>query len=243
MAAHAVFVENRRDVLGVRDFAGRRLVAHPADVASNRLGHGLRHRFAGQHFVDRVDQIGRRLLAAGIADAELIVDPAPVPDDLVFVEHEGLRRADRAKLVGHAVAGILQQRELDFAIPRVAADLFQRVLPVGVDADELHAVLGIPRRHFLQPRAVELRQRALGAEKHDNDRLLVRPIRKRILRAKIILQREIVDLAADRRGRCIDAIRSVRERMQCLAELPRRKWREDSRPDLLYLFALQRHLS
>src|SRR5262245_31913368 len=107
MAADAMRVEDGRDVLGVGYVAGRRLVAETANVAADRVRYGLRHGLAGDDFVDGIDQIGRRLFAAGIADAELIVDSSPIADHPVFVEDECLRCADSAELVRHTVTGIL----------------------------------------------------------------------------------------------------------------------------------------
>ena len=81
--------------------------------------------------------------------------------------------------------------------PGVGADLGQRVLQVGVDAQEDHALLLELGGQVLQPRGIALGQRAFGAEEGHDDQLVLVVV-QRVELAVEVGQREALDLLADR---------------------------------------------
>jgi hypothetical protein len=55
-------------------------------------------------------------------------------------------------------------------------DFAERVLLIRVDGDKLYALGFILGSQFGEPRAIALRQRALGSDKHDDHRFLIVPL-------------------------------------------------------------------
>ena len=84
-------------MLGKGDFARRLWVADTSNQTTGRWGCGLRHRLAGQQLVERFGEIAARRLGAGIANAELIVDPALVANHSSAIEHKNFWRPARGR--------------------------------------------------------------------------------------------------------------------------------------------------
>ena len=116
---------------------------------------------------------------------------------------EDFRRADGAELVGQLVVVVLKHREGDLVHAGKLTDLGERVLLVGVDAQEHDALLFEFGRQILQPRGIGLGQRALGAQEGQHDQLAV-IVLQRVRLAVKVGEREVLDLLADRRAGGID---------------------------------------
>ena len=76
-----------------------------------------------------------------------------VTDRAAGIEHERVGRALGAELIGHDIAGILQDRKRDLVLVGIVGDVGQRILGVGVDADEGHALVFVAGRQLGQTRA------------------------------------------------------------------------------------------
>jgi hypothetical protein len=72
-------------------------------------------------------------------------------------------------MVGDPVANVLEHGELDLMSPRPVPDLSDRVLHIGVYAHEGDATRAIRFGQLAEPWRVQIRQRAFGAEKGDDD--------------------------------------------------------------------------
>ena len=80
---------------------------------------------------------------------------------------------DGTKLVGDDVPLILQDRERNAVLLGVPGDLGSGVLGIGVDGEELDALVGVGGVQFGEARQISVVDRASRAEKHDHDGLLV----------------------------------------------------------------------
>ena len=84
----------------------------------------------------------------------------------------------------------------------VRCDSGDRVLPVRVDSQELHAFLGIALLHLREARPVQLDQRTLRAEKREDDDLFLLIICESMRLAAKIVEDKTLHFPADggRRG-------------------------------------------
>ena len=194
MAEHAVLIEHAGDVLGIRHLASRGRPLGSADIAAGRLGDGPGHFFSGQQLIERVGNVVARGGRTGIADAVLIVDHASITHSPIAVEDERIGRPLGAELIGHRVSGILQDRKRDLVLAGIVGDVGQRILRVGIDADESHSLVAIAVSQFGQPWTGQPRHRALGAQKDHDDRFLVGPLVELVDGPQIIVQFETRDL-------------------------------------------------
>ena len=158
MAIDAILIEHFSDVFGVCDFGLGIRRAHAADAATLAGDRRFTHGLAREHFIHcncQVAALGRVLLIGDplVEESILIVDPAPIPHDAAGVEHEDLRRAHRAQLIGNRIARVLEQGELDLVFLSVMPQLRHGVLLVGIDADKRHAAILEFGGHLHQPRA------------------------------------------------------------------------------------------
>ena len=78
--------------------------------------------------------------------------------------------------------------------------LGKRILLVGINGDELNALLIVLARKFDKSRGVQFGERAFGAKEGDDDGLFVGPIGEGMFSAEIVLELEIGDLFADGGG-------------------------------------------
>ena len=203
VAEHAIGVHDAGDLPGVGDVA----VGHRLQVAANqtagRLGLARGHRVAGQHRVERLDQIAigwrRFLIVLDRLEAVLVVDAAAIADHAAGVEHDHFGRALGAHRVGHDLVQILENREFDFMLAREGGDLGDRVLAVRVDAEEDDSLGPVRFGHLGQSRGVRLGQRTLGAQERQHHDLAVRVVERDRLPVKV-LQGEIRDFRSDGNG-------------------------------------------
>ena len=138
-------------------------------------------------------------LAARHADAELIIDRSAVADYARLIEQEDLRRADRPEPVGNFVPQVLEDGEFDLRRANVVSDLGQRVLLIRVNADELDLFAVILLGELRQLRPVKTGERTVGAEKDDDDGLLVLPIVEGASRSQHVFEGERLDPFCERR--------------------------------------------
>ena len=78
---------------------------------------------------------------------------------------------------------------------------------VGINGDELDALLIVLAGKFDESRGVQFGERAFGAKERDDDGLFVGPIGEGMFGAEIVLELEIGDLFADGGGRDSGAAR------------------------------------
>ena len=192
MALDAVILHDPRDLVAVGHFAGfSAALEHAADQAAAGIGTGNAHVFAGQQFFQRVGQIRvvdfkLRIPAAGL-NAVLIVDAPGVANLAIGIEHEHLRIAPGAHLVGQQIVEIFQEREFDLVRLGVLRHFGDRVLPIGIDSHEGHALGLVGFGHLGQPRAIQLAKRTLNAHERNHDELRVFQIGQRMgLAAKVL---------------------------------------------------------
>ena len=108
------------------------------------------HVAAGQDGVESVFEVSPLRLVVRVADAELIVDQSPIADDASGVEHEDFRSSRCAEPIGHLVAGVLANGKRDPVELREVCDLGQRILLVGIDAEESNVLAAILFRQLRQ---------------------------------------------------------------------------------------------
>lgn len=209
-----MFVDHPGDVLRIGGLPRSWLLRLAANVAAGWLGETRAHRHTGNDFIQRGRQLAFHFALPLITDAELIVDPAVIEDATFWIEHKGFGRASRTELVRDFGGNVFEQRKVDLVDASVMTNLEQRILFVGIDADEGDALWSILGREFVQPRAVEFGERALGAEKHDDNRFVLAQIFERVAGAEIILQREVADRGAHLRRRRSDGIRRPESKYQ-----------------------------
>src|SRR5581483_12181744 len=107
----------------------------PCDKAAGNFGGRLRHRFAGQYFVERLGQVAPRWGGSLEVDAKLIIDATLIENLPLGTEHERFRGALGPKLIGDDVAGILEDRERDTMLLGVRRDAGWRILAIGIDGE------------------------------------------------------------------------------------------------------------
>src|SRR5262249_14271857 len=98
-----------------------------------------------------VANLGRGTL---LADGVLIVNHAAVAKDPLLVEYKYLGSCRGVERPGQSLRLVLQNRERDSQFSGLLGDRLQRVLRIGVDADEPHTFFGEFLAGFLQPRRV-----------------------------------------------------------------------------------------
>ncbi len=138
----------------VGDITSRGFLHRPADEATNRLGRCDGHVLAGEDFVEGVGQIGLHALGPLVTNAELVVDATPIEDSSVSAEDECLGSARRAKLIRDGCLSVLENGKVNLVNARVVADLEQRILRVGIDAEEGDVSITILAFQFAEPAAV-----------------------------------------------------------------------------------------
>ena len=104
------------------------------------------------------------------------------------VEQKHLRRPLGSKLIRHLVTAILKNGIGNFVLMYEGGDFCKRVLRVGQDGHDGHALLGIVVRDRLQSPGVEFGQRALRSEKGHDHKIMVREIGKSVFLARMIWQ-------------------------------------------------------
>src|SRR5436190_19081986 len=138
MARHAALMQDGGYVLGIGYIARRSCPLNTAYEAANRRLSWLTDISAREQVVQGIANEVSRGGRTGIADAVLIIDPAPVADDPVGIDDKHLGGPLRAALIGDGVAGVLQNGKVDIGLPRVMRDFGQSVLLVRVNSDERH---------------------------------------------------------------------------------------------------------
>ena len=191
--------------------------------AADEAALGLRDRdgdlLAGQQLLERDRQIGPLLLRLSQSDAgaerELGIDAAgssapSARDRAQTPAASASRRTGRRPCSPRS----FRIGKLISCMPGMRRQLRQRILHVRADAQERHAPRPKLIRQLLHPRAIQLGDRALRPQEINDDRLLLGEVGQRVRLAAKILQREIVDLAAEERLRrilrCLGACRERR---------------------------------
>ena len=82
-----------------------------ADFAADRIGARNANSATGQQVVKRRGQIAFGWRWTVHAEAELVVHPAAIADDPLFIEDEDLRRPLHGERVGQLVTDIFQERK------------------------------------------------------------------------------------------------------------------------------------
>ena len=126
---------------------------------------------------------------------------SPVAHDALAVEHERFRRPHRSEQISDRVIQVLQDRKGKSVRPDEGADRGQRILGVGVDAEERDAARVVLPTQRRKPWSVKLSERTFGSEKDDHDDSLVGEVYQRMRFAAVIGQREIGDGSPDVRIR------------------------------------------
>jgi hypothetical protein len=152
-----------------------------------------------QQLVDGFGQVAALLLRLLHARQVLTVDPAVIADGAAAVEQEDFRSPHGVELVGHEIVRILEHGEFYVVLANVGGDLLGRVLHVGVDADHANLLVGVVGGELIQPRGVQTRERALGAEEHDRDELRVLHLGQAVDLAGGIGQAKLGGLLSERR--------------------------------------------
>src|SRR4051812_35148187 len=113
MAPGAALLKNRRDMLGVVDFAGFFQSAAPRDQAAFDIRLSDRDLLAVQQLLDGLLQIGpaRLLMFEIVADA--IVDASSVANGAPQVEHQGFGCSPRPGYIENELPVIDEYRKID----------------------------------------------------------------------------------------------------------------------------------
>src|SRR5205823_4859055 len=88
MALDTAFLKDASNLVREGDLALALDRLHSTDEAAGDRGFRLADGLAGEQFVQGGFEIGTAGLVTRVADAELIVDPAPIADDALAVEDE-----------------------------------------------------------------------------------------------------------------------------------------------------------
>ncbi len=80
----------------------------------------------------------------------------------------------------------------------VGGHLSERVLAIGIDAQDGHAAVGIILGELLEPWSVHFAQRAFDAEESEHDHLRVGIVRESVRLAAKVVERKLVELGAQR---------------------------------------------
>src|SRR5262249_53338865 len=169
----AVLLQDGSDVLriGYRAFFGRRLDS--ADETTRRLCEWLAHRFACQKFLESNCQIPAGRLDAREANTILVIDAAPIANHLLVVEDKNLRGAHGSELIRHDIAYVLENRERDPAAFGILGDGRNRVLLIGVEAQESDFFRLEVSGQLGQTRTIELGYGTLATHEDDHDQFAV----------------------------------------------------------------------
>ena len=119
VALHAMLLQDRSDVVGIRDRLVGRVRGRFGDDAAVHRRRRHRDRLAGEDRVEGLGQVVPGRLRALPAGPVLVVDPAAVLEDALPVEDHDLRRAGDADRVGDPTVGVLDERELDPVLDRL----------------------------------------------------------------------------------------------------------------------------
>ncbi len=92
MAFDTAMLEDRGNVLAIGHRTLPGLSWYAADETAGGWCRGLADRLAGQQFFQGQGQVPAADLRPAIADTVLVIDPAPVANHAVAVEHEDLGR-------------------------------------------------------------------------------------------------------------------------------------------------------
>ncbi len=149
----AAILKDPRDMLRIGDVTRRRFW-HAANMTTHGFELRLAHRLAGQQLVDGHGQVAPRIFGFLQARTQLSVDAAPVAHLAFGVEHEDFRSANRLKLVGHDIAGVVENRKRKIVFACIRGDLRGCILHVRIDAHEPHAPVGVLGRQLRQSRSI-----------------------------------------------------------------------------------------
>ena len=123
-----------------------------------------------------------------------------VADHALGVEQKRFRRPLRAKRTRHVVIEVLEDGERHLSLQGVPRNADERILRVGVDRQELHALARVLLVQCDQRRDIEVGQRAFGADKHQHEGFLILEPVQRARPAVNVLEGEVRH-SGPRRGR------------------------------------------
>ena len=81
--------------------------------------------------------------------------------------------------------------------PRVMGHLDERVLPIGINANELHTLRFVFFCHLDKPLAVKFGERTFSPQKHNDRSTFFFPCGRRMFGAQIVVEREFSDPRAN----------------------------------------------
>ena len=172
----------------------------PVQQATGDRRGGRLDLLAGQDRVERLAQIGMRGGRLACPPGVLVVDRPPVADLGAAVEHEDLARALHQGQVGHEVARVLQDGEVDPVLPGMGGHLLDGLMGIGVDRQEDDAPVLVRLVKLHQPRRVEVADRAIGPREGQDDGPLAAESVERDRGPLGVLEGEVGHALADRAG-------------------------------------------
>ncbi len=199
MALNAPRLDDSRDLVRIRHVALFRPAVHAANAATDRFDQGCADRLSRQNVVKGIGQMVPRRGAPHVADPELVIDFAPIADRAAGIQNERFGGAGRAEFVGDLVGRILQNGKRDSVDACEVRDGGQRILLVGIDGHELHALFLVMLGQNRQFRAVLLCEWTVGSDEDHGHRPAIFPVAQRVARAKRVLEGKSVDALPDRR--------------------------------------------
>ena len=168
MTFEATPLKNPHDLVRVGDLGLLVLLSDSTNEASRCRGDGRRDRLARQQLFQRASQVVLLRFVADVPDAILVVDPSPIADAAVSIDHKHLRRPLRPQLVRHPIADVFEDGKVDLVKACVGGDFGDRILRIGVHADETNPLGLKVFRQAIQPGTVQLGQRALRTQEGDD---------------------------------------------------------------------------